>query len=109
MQPACKNRGQTVTIKATTSFQKCAAGCKKGSQHGADCLGRGAVNFRRYYHSTGLFAKTCYFVLFRLVLCCSLLICPVGCYALLVVGAAGGMCYQVGGLVAEVLGNTYIV
>lgn len=67
-----------------------------------------AAVFRRYYHSTGLFAKVCYFVLFRPVLCCLLLICPVGCYALLVVGA-GGMCYQVGGLVAEVLGNTYIV
>ena len=61
---------------------------------------------RRYYHSTGLFAKACYFVLFRPVLCCLLLICPVGCYALLVVGAAGGMCYQVGGLVAGVLDNT---
>ena len=48
-------------------------------------------------------------MLFRLVLCCSLLICPVACYVLLVVGAAGGMCYQAGGLVAEVLGNTYIV
>ena len=44
---------------------------------------------RRYYHSTGLFAKACYFVLFRPVLSCSLLICPVGCYVLLVVGAAG--------------------
>ena len=48
-------------------------------------------------------------MLFRLVLSCSLLICPVGCYVLLVVGAAGVMCYQVGGLVAEVLGNPYIV
>ena len=48
-------------------------------------------------------------MLFRPVLCCLLLIYPVGCYALLVVGAAGVMCYQVGGLVAEVLGNTYIV
>ena len=48
-------------------------------------------------------------MLFRPVLCCLLLICPVGCSALLVVGAAGGMCYQAGGLVAEVLGNTYIV
>lgn len=28
-------------------------------------------------------------MLFRLVLCCSLLICPVACYVLLVVGAAG--------------------
>ena len=42
-------------------------------------------------------------MLFRPVLCCLLLICPIGCYALLVVGAAGVMCYQVGGLVAEVL------
>lgn len=48
-------------------------------------------------------------MLFCPVLSCSLLICPVGCYALLVVGAGGVMCYQVGGLVAEVLGNTYIV
>lgn len=48
-------------------------------------------------------------MLFRPVLSCSLLICPVGCYALLVVGAAGVMCYQAGGLVVEALGNTYIV
>ena len=45
-------------------------------------------------------------MLFRPVLSCLLLICPVGCYALLVVGAAGVMCYQVGGLVVGVLDNT---
>ena len=46
----------------------------------------------------------------RANLSCSLLICPVGCYALLVGGCSGRvMCHQVGGLVAEVLGNTYIV
>ena len=45
-------------------------------------------------------------MLFRPVLCCLLLICPVGCYALLVVGAAGGMCYQAGGLMVGVLDNT---
>ena len=44
-------------------------------------------------------------MLFRLVLSCSLLICPVGCYALLAVGAAGVMCYQAGGLVVGVLDN----
>lgn len=42
----------------------------------------------------------------RANLSCSLLICPVLCYALLVVGAAGVMCYQAGGLVAGVLDNT---
>ena len=40
-------------------------------------------------------------MLFRPVLSCSLLICPVGCYALLVVGAGRGMCYQWGRLITR--------
>ena len=39
----------------------------------------------------------CYFVLFRPVLSCLLLICPVGCYALLVVGAGAGVIKRASG------------
>lgn len=89
VQSACENWGQLLAIKATTSFQKCAAAYRKRQSAWRWLPLSVTTVSRRYYHSTGLFAKTCYFVLFRPVLCCSLLICPVGCYALLVVGARG--------------------
>lgn len=89
-------------------LSKCAAGTEKGSQHDADCLGRGLRSPDDTIIAQVYLLKRAIFVLFRPILSCSLLICPVGCYALLFVGTAGRMLSS-GGRAAEVLGNTYIV
>ena len=78
-------------------LSKCAAGYRKRQSTWRWLPLSVIANFRRYYHSTDLFAKACYFVLFRLVLSYSLLICPVGCYVLLFVCTGAGVIKRASG------------